>query len=103
MPTLESGGRNLDVLSTHRAWIDKYTGPASYVTGGDAFVPGDLKLGTIDFIAFELAIDAAGVIYGLVYDTANEKVIWYVLSTGLEVANGTDLSGFSARFAAFGL
>lgn len=102
-PTLTSEGRNLDVTSTHRLWVDTYTGPASYATGGDSFVPGDVKLGVIDALLFELARNAAGLIYGIRYDYTNQMAIWYVLTTGAEVANGTDLSGYSARFVAVGL
>jgi len=103
MPTLSgTATRPKDVWSTHKVWVDQYTGPSSYVTGGDALVPADVHLGDIELILFELAINAGGTIYGPVYDTTNQKVLWYVLDTGAEVANGTDLSGFSARLLAIG-
>lgn len=101
MPTLTRGGRNLDVLSTHHAYIDTYTGPASYVTGGDSLVPGDLKLGVIDAIFFTVARSGT-TIRLLVYDKTNEKVLWFVPNTGAEVAAATDLSGFTADMLALG-
>jgi hypothetical protein len=82
--------------------IGRYVGPASYATGGDSLTPGALGLGKLEHLSFELAINSAGTVRGLVYDHANETVFWVVLDTGAEVANGTDLSGYSARFEAIG-
>ena len=85
-----------------RGTVGRYTGPASYVAAGDSLRPQELKLGQIAALIFEPAINAAGTIRLLVYDIANETVQWYVPNTGSEVADATDLSGFNARFSAFG-
>ena len=102
MPTITKTGDFHDRTGNFSRRVAQYTGPSSYVTGGDSFPPETLGLGQIQVLLFELAINAAGTVRGLVYDTTNEKVLWYVLDTGAEVANGTDLSGFSARFEAVG-
>ena len=104
MPTITKNTtiRFQDDAGIRRRHMAFYTGPASYATGGDGFTPGDVNLGVIEMVQFELAINAGGTIYGLIHDGTNEKVIWYVLDTGSEVANGTDLSGFQCRFEAIG-
>lgn len=94
--------KNPFVAENLRGTVGRYTGPSSYTTGGDSLVPQELKLGQIAILLFELGIDSGGTIYGLEYDVDNEVVLWYVLDTGAEVANGTDLSGFNARFLAVG-
>lgn len=100
--TLTRNGDNKDLSSVFRRYVDTYTGPASYVTGGDPVEAGDLALGRIIAIFFGLARNVSGTVYGLVYDATNGKIVWYVLDTGAEVANGTDLDGFSATFEAIG-
>ncbi len=104
MPTLDFTVTKHPMLSLGNAPAShgKYTGPASYVTGGDILSALNLKLGSITGAFFSLARNVGGTIYGLDYDAGTGKIIWYVLDTGSEVANGTDLSGYSARFFAIG-
>ena len=90
-----------DVRSTKRVISGVYTGPASYATGGDAFLPADVKLGQIHFLDLELATNGTVVLLAR-YDYTNQKVKWFDLA-GNEVANATDLSGYTARFEAVGL
>lgn len=95
--------RGEDESSTKRRMSGIYTGPASYVTGGDPLLPGDVKLGQIDILDFVTAADNPfTTAYNLVYDYVNQKVIWLVQTTGLQVANATNLSTLSARFEAIG-
>lgn len=94
--------RYMDSAGIRRRRIGTYTGPASYVTGGDSLTPAELNLGTVEFLDFENAVSATPAARLLVYDHTNQKVIWIVPNTGAEVANGVDLSGFSARFEAAG-
>lgn len=97
MPTLTEVVRTRDVAGIRRRNIYQYSGPASYATGGDAVTPEDVGLGEIEGpTGLGIAINAGGTIRGLVYDHTNEKILWYVLNTGAEVAATTDLSGFSA-------
>lgn len=95
--------RPSDVAGIRRRVVGRYTGPASYTTGGDPFVASELKaLGTIEFLDFENAINATPANRLLTYDHANGTVVWIVPNTGAEVAATTDLSGYSARFEAIG-
>ena len=94
--------RFVDVAGVRDRRIGIYTGPAVYVAGGDSLTPNEVKLGEIEFLIFEHAINGALAIRSVVYDTANQKVVWIVPSTGVEVAPGVDLSGFQCRFEAVG-
>jgi hypothetical protein len=89
-------------LGYHRVTMGRYTGPASYVTNGDSFLPAEVGLGVIDFIDFENAIDATPANRLLTYNVSTNLVTWVIPSTNAEVANGVDLSTFSARFIAYG-
>lgn len=95
--------RGEDASNTKRRMQGIYTGPASYATGGDPLVAGDVKLGAIDEIDFGPGSDTPpATIYTLVYDYVNQKVLWFVGTTGLQAANATNLSAFSSRFEAIG-
>jgi hypothetical protein len=83
--------------------IGGYIGPSSYVTGGDAFLPADVAMGRIEHLDISNALDAAGAnMRILVWNSVTQKVMWFVSTTGVEVANGVDVSGFAARFEAIG-
>lgn len=102
MPTLAHVGKQTRLnLGNINAAHQQYTGPASYTTGGDPFTAQDVKLARITGILFEMAINNAGAVRHLIYDVANEVVIWYDnADPHAEIADTTDLSGFSARFLA---
>lgn len=92
-----------DMSGTKRRTQGIYSGPASYVTGGDVLLPGDVKLGQIDILDFNPGSDIPPTtIYQLTYDYVNQKVLWFVETTGLQVANGTNLAALQARFEAIG-
>src|SRR5260370_14988462 len=105
MPTVDlTVVRPYDDAGIRRRVIGLYTGPASYITGGDLFAPGDVKnLGEIEMIDFMPAIDA-GITksFQLVYSHASGKVVWIDGTTGLQVGAATNLSTFAARFEAIG-
>lgn len=90
-----------DDAGIRRRVVGQYTGPSSYVTGGDALVAGDINLGTIEFIKFENPIDSTPTCRLVTYDHASGKVIWFDLA-GDQIANGVDLDGYSCRFEAIG-
>jgi hypothetical protein len=107
--------RAQDASNDKRQRYGMYTGPVSYSNfftnsgTGDPVIPGDLGLGAIHQLNFEAAVNISGVFYTLVYLTPNQipllvngGIIWYVGTTGLEAANGTNLSGYSSYFAAVG-
>jgi len=80
--------------------IGNYTGPASYVSGGDPLTPGDLGMGRIEMLNFEHATN--GTDLRLVrYDYTAQKVKWFDLA-GAELAGAAALSGYSVRFEAIG-
>lgn len=103
MPTISLAvARGRDIAGVRRRTVGRYTGPASYVTGGDPIAPGDVGMGRIEFFDFELASNGAGTFRLIQYDHASGKAIWVVPNTGAEVANGTNISAFTARFEALG-
>ena len=97
MPTIDFTVANpYDVAGVRRRTVAQYTGPASYVVGGDPFVAGDVQIGVLDTVHFEVATDGTNFRL-LFYDHTNNNVVWVVPDTGAEVAGATDLSSFSAR------
>jgi len=96
-----SVARDRDIAGKRRRTIGQYTGPAVYAAGGEVIAPGAVGMGVIEFVAFELATDGT-TWYGITYDYANNKAIWAVLSTGVQVAGGVNLAAFVARFEAVG-
>lgn len=106
-----SNFRAEDGSDTKRRRMGDYSGPSSYVVNvGDPLLPGDVKLGQIHLIHFEMAKSvSANKIYVLHWsDSANAGVngtscvTWWDPTTGAQVANGTDLSGYTAKFEAIG-
>ena len=93
--------RPYDVAGIRRRTIAQYTGPASYVAGGDSFLAGEVQVGVLEHVIFEVATDGTNFRL-LFYDHTNETVVWIVPDTGSEVAGATDLSAFNARFEAVG-
>lgn len=94
-------GRN--VTGNRRTVVGTYTGPASYTTGGDPLSAETLGLSNIRWLDLGVAADANGAnARALRWNAAKTGVQWFVLSTNAEVANGVDLSGFTAFLQAEG-
>lgn len=93
--------RPFDIAGTRRRTIGQISGPASYVTGGDSFLAGEVQIGTLEHVIFEVATDGTNFRL-LLYDHDNETVVWVVPDTGAQVAADVDLSSFNARFEAVG-
>ena len=77
----------------------KVTGPASYVTGGVAFTPLEIGLGSrVHVLAGNVAITATGTACRLVAvnnaDPAAPKMVWFDQAFA-EIANGVDLSAYT--------
>jgi hypothetical protein len=97
------------MLGNFRARLIKWTGPSTYTTGGDALAVNGIS--TIEAaIPCGAAIDVAttGAIV-LRYNEATGKVLayWGEYAAGasgdlIEIANGTDLSGYSVRLLVLG-
>lgn len=78
-----------------------YTGPSSYVTGGDSLTPEQCSLG---FIAAVLGLriwNGTTILWGI-WDPTNKKILWYS-ATGTEVTNATNLSAYTGRIEVVGL
>lgn len=103
MPTISRTiGAFFDSSQGRLRRIGQYTGPSSYSTGGDAFAPADVAMGRLEHLDVSAAIDATGAnVRILVWNPVTNKIHWYTTASA-EVANGTDLSGFNARFEAIG-
>lgn len=84
-----------DWAGSRRRQHTTVTGPASYLTGGDPFVPTDVALGKFDIVPNFIAWNGSAARL-VVYDRTNAKLVWYVPDTGAEVANGVDLSAFTS-------
>ncbi len=90
-----------DVWSTHRAILGIYTGPASYVAGGDPFTPGEVKLGQLHVLLIGQPTNGTVIVLAE-YDYTNQKLKLFDLA-GVEIAPGVDLSTYTTRFVAVGL
>ena len=94
-------GRN--VIGNRRTVSGTYTGPASYATGGDAIAAVDVGLSDIRSLRLGIAADASNANPRLIrLNAAGTKIMWFVPNTGSEVANATDLSGFTAQISVEG-
>lgn len=80
----------------------KYTGPASYATGGESVAASnDLGMAEVYAVAGAVISDGSAIRIGF-FDYTNQKLVWYVPNTGAQVANGVDLSTFSGYLTFFG-
>jgi hypothetical protein len=98
--TVSLANAPMDVGSTTRRALVTYTGPAAYVTGGDPVVPANVRMGKVFAIGGVVAATVGGTTYLLRLSgpaSATQTILWYVASTGVEVANGVDLSGATAQ------
>lgn len=101
MATITQPVRTRDAAGIRRRCVIDIAGPSSYATGGDPITAGELFLGTIEHFPDCLAWNGSAV--RLVhFDPDNSKLVWYVPNTGAEVADTTDLSGYSFRVEVMG-
>jgi hypothetical protein len=80
--------------------IGRAVGPASYTTGGDPLTPSELGLGKVEYLSIEPFTNGTVIIFAG-YEVAAQTLKFYDLA-GAEIANGTDLSTYAARFEAIG-
>ena len=71
------------------------TGSTSYTTGGDPIDADDL--GMSEFFGVYGLITNGTAILLLWWDYTNQKLMAFVPNTGVEVANGTNLSGYTGN------
>ena len=75
------------------------TGSASYATNGETFTNANFEL----WLGPDALIDCKTTPgYDLVFDIPNKKVKFFVVTTGVEVANATNLSAVTGRVIAIG-
>lgn len=97
--TINLGNAPMDEGATTKRALATYTGPAAYATGGDPVTPEDVRMGKVFVIGGAVAMDgtAAYLLYLTSPAGSTQKILWLDATTGLEVANGTDLSGATAQ------
>lgn len=84
-----------------------HDGPNPYPTGGEDFTNSMVKalgLSSLDFLSVAGASDNGGFFAAVRFSAKGTqpaaKILWFVQTTGAEVANGTDLSARSIRMRA---
>lgn len=75
----------------------RVTGPTSYVSGGEAL---DLGLSRVEVVLADHPTNGTDLRLA-VWDYTNSKLKWFDLA-GAEIANGTNLSAYSARLEVIG-
>jgi hypothetical protein len=73
------------------------TGPASYVTGGEAV---DFGLSNVELVIPDPATNGTDLRL-VAYDYTNKKLKWFDLA-GAEIANGQSLAAYAVRLEAIG-
>ena len=102
MPVDRRVGNYFDNSGSFLRRAARWTGPNPYVAGGEVVTPASFGLGTIVVASFTTALDAAGANPRVVvWNPVTQKLQWFS-APGTEVANGTDLSGYSCQFEVIG-
>ncbi len=102
MPLTRSIGNYFDHSGAFSRRVERWTGPASYPTGGEACAPSVFGLGQLVKGIEGIASD--GSTTRLVWwNPSTQKLQWFVPNTNAEVANLTDLSTFSVQFEVVGI
>lgn len=84
-----------------RYWL--YTGPASYVSGGDPVNPDDVGMTNVEaVIPVGMPWDGSATSRILVWDYVNDKLVWFVPNTGSQVAGAVALNGFTCLVLVIG-
>ena len=84
-----------DLSSTCRRQVATLTGPNPYATGGDALTPNDVRMGKLFAILGGVMTNGTAALL-VWYNVSTAKLMWFDMA-GAEVANGTDLSGYTGR------
>lgn len=103
MPLTRTIGNYFDGSNSFQRRVERWTGPTSYVTGGEIVTPSVFGLGTLLAFLPAPALNAAGTaIRTAVWNPVTNRLMWFVTNTGVEVANGTDLSTFTFQYEVIG-
>ena len=101
MPLDRSVGNYFDNTHAHLVRVARWTGPTSYVTGGEDVSPAVFGLGKIIAIVGLMITDGTTMRIG-VWNIATQKLQYIVPNTNAEVANATNLSTFTGGIVVFG-
>lgn len=89
-----------NVQGASRSAIVDVTFDASYPTGGESFVVSDIDPSATSATAFTHVSSATNTVPGTNtywYDYTNKKLMAFVITTGVQVADTTDLSASGCR------
>lgn len=89
-----------DGSKTNERRVFTYTGPASYVTGGDSITAEELSLGSLVGILNLVISNGTNVLWG-VYNATTKKILWYS-ATATEATNASSLAAYTGIFEAIG-
>jgi hypothetical protein len=101
MPLDRSVGNYFDNTHAHLMRVARWTGPASYVTGGEDVSPAVFGLGKIIAITGIHITDGVTFRAG-VWNVATQRLQWMVPNTNVEVAGGVNLSTFTGSIVVYG-
>lgn len=101
MPLDRTVGNYFDNTHAHLLRVARWTGPASYGTGGEDVSPSVFGLGKI--VALPPVVITDGVSFRVgVWNIATGKLIWMVPNTNVEVAAAVNLSTFTGALVVYG-
>jgi hypothetical protein len=107
MPNLALPGYPVS-LANRMFGVFDYTGPASYITGGDQITASDFGMSTIDFVlAAQLSLSGSYQ-FLVLYPTLGSlnvgavTIAWY-LYAGAQVSPGTNLAGEHTHLMVWGI
>ena len=100
MPLDRSVGNYFDSSAGFSRRVARWTGPTSYVTGGEVIGPEAFGLGKVITLLITPARSATGLAFP-VYDYATGRLLWYDIA-GAQIANGVNLSTFQAGIEVIG-
>lgn len=102
MPLDRTSVKNyIDSTSSQMLRTMRWTGPASYATGGEDVSPSVFGVGYVNAILAAVITDGATTRVGA-WNAATGKLLWFVPNTNAEVANATNLSTFTGALVVFG-
>ena len=101
MPLDRTIGNYFDNTHAHLVRVARWTGPASYVAGGEDVSPAVFGLGKVISVQHGNATDGTN-LRTMAYNPATGKLQWFVGTTGVEVAGGQNLSTYLGSIVVFG-
>jgi hypothetical protein len=97
-----SQARPFDEAGIRRRVIITYTPPASYATGGDSILPGDIgNLGVIEEFPEQIATNGTAIVC-FIYNFTTQKLQAFQPSTNVEIAAAVNLSAYISRIEVMG-